>query len=100
MFRQVAVVTSELTRRLSESLILPLNVKRYPVEIQKELESFERKNGDELNKLSISLDGLRASIKNLTQVTNQFQERLDKINKKEFDLKSTFDFKSLIYFNL
>ena len=77
----ISIVSTELLRVASESLILPIDVVNSAKELKKDFSIFESRHKAELENLGISLDQFRESVDNLTSVAMRFQERLDKLDK-------------------
>lgn len=85
-FRILGVIVGELLRRLTEQLILPFNVHRFSLQLEKEYESFKNDHKEYLNGLGIQLDLLENSISNLTLVSKNFHQRLNSIDKSKYHL--------------
>ncbi len=79
----MAIVMSELTRTLSESLILPFNCTRYAHEMHKMLKTFEKNYGALLSSHGISLNGLNDAIGNYTLAAELFHKRLVNIDRTQ-----------------
>ena len=77
----MTIIASELTRRMSDSLILPFNINTYAEELQKEFDYFKANYNSLLSSLSIGLDELSYSIKNFTLASQNFHKRLSQSDK-------------------
>jgi hypothetical protein len=74
-----------MLRQCSDSLILPFNVKRYSTVLNKEYKAFKLKNQINFSKLNISLNYLEDALKQFENVTEQFHNRLNSLDKTKFD---------------
>jgi hypothetical protein len=79
----MATISSELIRRLSDSLILPFNCNNYARELEKALDQFEKTHSAYLNKMNISFDYFKASVHNFTLASSYFMKRLSKLDKTQ-----------------
>lgn len=79
----IGIISGELLRRMSDSLILPFNLNTYAKELRKEYDAFESEYKSDLHSLNISLLELRASVDNFTKTARDFHERLSMVNKNK-----------------
>ena len=77
----MSLITAELLRQCSDSLILPFNAKRYAKVLNNEYKTFKSKNQIHFNKLNISLNYLEDALKQFENVTEQFHNRLNSLDK-------------------
>jgi len=84
----MSIIVAELTRRIADSLILPFNLNTYAQALQEEYDSFERKYISDLDKLNITLESLKYSVRNFTHVAESFHKRLDLADKTKLDIKN------------
>ena len=80
----IGIISGELLRRMSDSLILPFNLYTYARELEKEYNAFEVDYKIDLDTLNISLIELKASISNFTNTAKVFHERLEKVDKNKY----------------
>ena len=79
----IGIISGELLRRMSDSLILPFNLNTYAKELQKEFDAFELAYKSDLDRLNIGLSDLRASIGNFTKAAQDFHQRLKSVDKNK-----------------
>ena len=86
------IISAEIIRTISDSLILPFNVKTYANELIREYKAFEEKNKDFMeNELKIKLDYFRSSIYNLSSAAESFHKRLSAVDKTKYHLIRMFN---------
>lgn len=79
----ITAIVGELTRRISEALVLPFNCITYAEEIEKELASFEETYAADFAEYGIDFNPLRWATRNFTRVATEFHKRLDSIDKSK-----------------
>ena len=81
------IIAAEIIRKISDSLILPFNVKTYANELVREYKDFEEKHKNLLeNELKITLDYFRSSIYNLSAAAEDFHKRLSNVDQSQYHL--------------
>lgn len=80
-FRVVSQVFAELTRVLSDSIIIPFNASAYVYEMHVLLRDYREEYGEALEEQKISLKGLEDAIANFEKTVRDFEERVKKIDK-------------------
>ncbi len=79
----LSTISTELIRRLSDSLILPFNCNNYAQELTEAYHEFEKANLQYLNMINVSVVYFKKSIENFTAIASDFTNRLSKIDKKQ-----------------
>lgn len=79
----IATLVSELSRRLSDELILPFNCSSYSSQLQIELKLFKNAYKEKLDELNINLDKLELSISNFIAAARNFHTKLSALDKKQ-----------------
>ena len=91
-FRISGLVTAEIIRTLSDSLILPFSVTHYANVMIKGFKKFESEYKDIMeNELNITLDYFESSIYNLSSAAEAFHKRLSAVDKSKYHLVRMFN---------
>ncbi len=77
----MSIISSELLRRMADSLILPFNLNAYAQALQEEYDYFEGQYKRDLDALSINLESLKYAVKNFTLAAENFHKRLNLADK-------------------
>lgn len=83
-FKLITVIVGELTRRISEALILPFNCATYAEELEKEFLDFENTYKSDFAAYKIDFDPLRWAISNFSRVAIDFHKRLSLLDKSKY----------------
>lgn len=79
------IISAEILRTLSDSLILPFNLVTYANEVKKEYDLFEKAYSDLLeNELNITLKYFNESVENLILASKSFHQRLNDADKTKY----------------
>lgn len=87
----ITKVISELTRVLSDSIILPFDLENYYQDIKYQVKLFNKEYSLLLQKLNVNLTYLEESVENLGKNVNDFKNRLKSIDKSNFRLVRQFN---------
>ena len=79
-FKISTTFIAEAIRRLSESLILPFNCKRYANVLKEEYFIFEKEYQEFFDKIGVKLDKLKSSIQSFGLEAEKFHTRLYSID--------------------
>ena len=79
----LATISTELIRRLSDSLILPFNCNNYAKELNEAYNQFESDNLEYLNKMNVTIVHFKNSIENFTSIASEFMIRLKNLDKRQ-----------------
>ena len=76
-------IMAELARNISSSLVLPFNCVTYADQLTMELTKFKLLYQNKLDSINISIDPLERAINNFSIVAQEFQSRLDNIDRSK-----------------
>ena len=82
----IGIISAELLRKVSDTLILPYNFNTYAKQLMIEYEAFEADNKKDLDSLGIKYDDIKHAINNFTLAASNFHKRLNSIDKTKFEL--------------
>lgn len=82
----IGIISAELLRKVSDTLILPYNFNTYAKQLMIEYEAFEDENKKDLDRLGIKYDDIKHAINNFTLAASNFHKRLNSIDKTKFEL--------------
>jgi hypothetical protein len=84
-FRLITIVVGELTRRLTEALILPFNCVTYAESLYNEFSDFEKIYKADFDSYQLDLNHLKWAISNFTRNAQDFHKRLNEIDTSKFE---------------
>ncbi len=83
---------AEIARVLSDSIIIPFNTTKYSIELKNLLNQFELDNRENLKNQNISTTYLEFAISNFTKVAQSFNNRINNLDKTQYELIYFFKF--------
>ncbi|XP_066273318.1 aminopeptidase NAALADL1-like [Branchiostoma lanceolatum] len=81
--RAMARISGELVRRLADALVLPYDSRKYAPSLSAFLQATEEDFASMLHDQDISIDALRLAVANYTVAAEDFQVRVQSIDKKD-----------------
>jgi hypothetical protein len=82
-FRLITIITAEIARILSDSLIIPFYVTNYGIELDNLFIELKRDYENDLNKQGIQLVELESKINEYKNISAEFQQRLNSFNRTQ-----------------